>query len=453
MRRAKLSQIIVMSAVAAALSPATASAATVKVAGSDPNSEQLQFVAAPGEHNIVRITSSQLPSGASQLTVSDLGSVLQPGDHCRLDGDVHHAICGDDQVSTSKAAVSLGDGDDELVLGEGVLGSVSGGAGNDRIVGSANHEAEYFIALYGPNSTSGGDQMDGGPGDDVLITGAGADSLTGGDGADELHGGAGPDRLEGGAGNDRIFGDAGGDVLCGGLDGRYGCAPTGTGNDLLDGGADDDRLEAGDGDDRLFGGSGKDSLDGGIGNDHLNGGPGFDSLNGSLGDDLLDMRDHERDGGVFCEQGQDVLLRDLIDTVQPPFDKDGGCEHIYPRLTDAYIRSSQATLQPGGTVSLRVLCSLLAPARCRGGVDLWVFLDPKTHYPPGGITRPVGHGPLSLAPGRSARVRVRLTPWARRQLAHHGRLVVFGDAECIDPGGTSKQNTRWRLTLLAPHRR
>ena len=131
---------------------------------------------------------------------------------------------------------------------------VSGGAGNDVIIGSSHSPSTIqFIA-------------DGGDGHDVILGSNGDDILFGGSGNDVLNGRAGNDRLFGGAGNDILFGGAGNDILSGGR-----------GNDVLFGGA---------GNDILFGDEDRDLLFGGAGNDLLDGGSGFDIGFGGVGNDI-----------------------------------------------------------------------------------------------------------------------------------------------------------------------
>ena len=221
-----------------------------------------------------------------------------------------------------------GDGDDLLIADSGVGDVLRGGAGDDRIVGSDDG------ADTDPNFDDlvrFGDDIDGGPGKDLIwglggadfIRGGGDDDLIdaglGGDlvwgeggadtiygnrgddtlyghnasgtgddaardvlfgewGDDELHGNAGDDELDGGFGSDRLFGDAGNDDLKAGF---------GVGN-VLDGGAGDDALlGSDDGADQLLGGAGRDRLVGLAGNDTLDGGADDDILDGGRGDDLL----------------------------------------------------------------------------------------------------------------------------------------------------------------------
>lgn len=95
----------------------------------------------------------------------------------------------------------------------------------------------------------------------------GNDTVYGSSGADDINGGVGNDYLTGEAGNDRLYGESGADSIYGG-----------DGNDSIVGG---------DGADQLFGQGGMDTIYGGIGNDTLNGGQGGDRLYGDGGNDLF----------------------------------------------------------------------------------------------------------------------------------------------------------------------
>jgi Ca2+-binding RTX toxin-like protein len=105
-------------------------------------------------------------------------------------------------------------GDDSIVLGVGMRGSVlQGGSGNDVLIGS--------------------------DGDDTLLGGGGKDRLLGGGGSDKLSGGGGDDLLDAGSGGDSLYGDSGSDLLYGG-----------SGNDYFLGGSDPDSIFGGPGTDR-----------------------------------------------------------------------------------------------------------------------------------------------------------------------------------------------------------
>ena len=163
--------------------------------------------------------------------------------------------------------------------------TLSGGAGNDRLIG-------------GP----GGDRLNGGPGMDIASytdspSGVHVDMRTDfvdrDDERDAIRGGdAEGDAL---ASIEILWGSDFGDVLYGthahnelygrgGSDDLYGER----GNDLLRGGDDDDRLWGGPGMDMLYGDMGVDSLEGGADNDMLYGGMDEDILSGGMGDDVLE---------------------------------------------------------------------------------------------------------------------------------------------------------------------
>lgn len=95
---------------------------------------------------------------------------------------------------------------------------------------------------------------------------ANLENVTGGSGNDTLVGNAAANVLIGGDGNDTLRGGGGIDYVVGGL-----------GNDLLKGGTEADLLVGNDGDDYLFGELGADFLDGGEGYDAMNGGSGDDT--------------------------------------------------------------------------------------------------------------------------------------------------------------------------------
>lgn len=330
----------------ALLLPAAAGAATVKsvaLPGGGPGSApDLQFVAAPGEANDVTFIVPDRSAYPNQVTVRDVGAVLEAGFGCAR-VDPHTAVC----ESGAGPIVALGDRDDRIDTESyiGVL-EVRGGLGDDQLLGLAG---DLDIASEGQ----------GGPGNDVIACspprrdsagllrvgdcdvdgGPGADRITGSDGDDEIAGGAGDDVLVGGAGSDIVdysdhrrsvrvdlsgsqtfkavgerdqldgfevaAGGAGDDVLIGSAADAYddfvtpqcpygmsggrgndrivvrsrGCAVGGAGNDRISGATDTYAgFDGGSGRDRLIGSKGPDVLDGGPGNDRLAGRGGSDSL-------------------------------------------------------------------------------------------------------------------------------------------------------------------------------
>ncbi|WP_137895068.1 calcium-binding protein [Ramlibacter sp. 2FC] len=118
---------------------------------------------------------------------------------------------------------------------------LSGGSGNDAIVGYASDDV---LMGYGGNDTLSGragndtlyggndnDTLNGEDGGDILYGEAGADSLKGGAGADTLYGGADGDNLQGGDGSDTLDGGTGNDVLIGNYYDGYWNTYNGVGND------------------------------------------------------------------------------------------------------------------------------------------------------------------------------------------------------------------------------
>src|SRR3954447_1852025 len=152
----RLSALLAAGAVAMALAPGTAGAASVaETAGS------LSFSGATGEANAVKIE----PWGLA-IRVTDTGTkgsgqavALAVGTGCwKL--SANSAACA---VPTNGIQFQANDGDDSLDASTLTRTSVSAG---------------------------------GGAGNDTLLTGGGADSLSGGDGVDTLSGGAGDDSFQ-----------------------------------------------------------------------------------------------------------------------------------------------------------------------------------------------------------------------------------------------------------------
>jgi Ca2+-binding RTX toxin-like protein len=172
-----------------------------------------------------------------------------------LDGKTNDQVVGDpsqgvDNIHTDVENVTGGVGNDRIV-GDGVANILSGGAGNDTLIGKGGSD----VLVPG----AGKDKLLGGPGLDTAsytdatagvtvdllaqsASGDGNDSLAGIERAlgspfgDHLVGSLGPNRLTGGKGNDTIKGLSGNDVLFGG-----------PGNDALDGGPGTDTCRQGPG--------------------------------------------------------------------------------------------------------------------------------------------------------------------------------------------------------------
>ena len=130
-----------------------------------------------------------------------------------LKQSVYVDLNGIDGSSSGNLFEAIGQGNDQLVSIENVIGSARG----DVIFGDNGRNV-----LKGQN---GDDHLSGRAGNDVLFGGNGDDTLVGANGNDELSGNAGNDKLFGGAGSDTITGGTGRDTLIGG-----------TGRDTLIGG-------------------------------------------------------------------------------------------------------------------------------------------------------------------------------------------------------------------------
>lgn len=214
---------------------------------------QFDYSIGPGPENIlgqvVKLYNTGTVNGAVELgrggdTVLNSGSITG---WVSTGGDAD--VVGN---SGSMGAVDLGDGDDKyFTRGSSYsAGTVSGGAGSDRLLGG-------LLA----------DDLAGGADGDLVLGRDGNDTLNGDGGADTLRGGNGTDSMDGGTEDDLIYGDAGNDTMSGGA-----------GNDLLNGGADNDSINGDAGADRIWGGTGDDTINGGAGADISYGGAGADTF-------------------------------------------------------------------------------------------------------------------------------------------------------------------------------
>lgn len=160
--------------------------------------------------------------------------------------------------------------------------SVHGGGGNDIIDCSA-------VPI--------GVTLSGGAGNDRLIGGRFADVIRGGDGNDTIHAGDGNDSVYGGLGHDHLGLGAGHDLAFGG-----------DGDDGLLGRRHSDTLYGGDGKDTLLGHTGDDLLYGNSGDDRLVDGEGEDTVRGGLGNDFMRTWDGPEMGRFFGGEGEDSLV-------------------------------------------------------------------------------------------------------------------------------------------------
>lgn len=210
----------------------------------------------------------------------------------RIDGSE-----GDDQLSGTSGNDAIDGGDDaDTVLGLGGVDVLRGGPGDDRIDSGG---APFDELTPVPE-----EQIDGGPGRDLISGGDGRQLINGGSGNDTVSGGANADRIFGDDGEDILRGDGGNDLIHG--DGGNDELSGGNGNDRLFGGNDGDAINGNAGDDQLAGDRDNDTLAGNDGNDTLAGGTENDLLSGGNGDDILDGDDGN--DAVLGDAGSDALL-------------------------------------------------------------------------------------------------------------------------------------------------
>ncbi len=214
---------------------------------------------------------------------------------------------GDDTVTVTSVAdvnpvlltIDGEAGDDVLTASSADIGRVrmrmSGGDGNDSIVGSLGND---FL-----NGDAGEDTISGSSGDDKITGGDGNDEITGDRDNDEVDGGLGNDTINGGLGNDSLNGSFDDDFILG--DRGHDTINGGFGNDIVVGNAGHDVVDGNQGDDSVYGGAGDDSLDGGAGHDYMRGHSGNDVMKGGDGDDEMygDNGDDTMSGG----DGDDVI--------------------------------------------------------------------------------------------------------------------------------------------------
>ncbi|MBD2484973.1 hypothetical protein, partial [Planktothrix sp. FACHB-1365] len=188
---------------------------------------------------------------------------------------------------------------DDLLLGDERPNSLSGGVGQDTLLGYG--EVDFL------SGNQGQDVIYGFLGNDLIYGGSDEDWVGGGKDNDLIFGGLGNDTLSGDLGNDTVFGETGNDLLVGhaGDDLLSG----GSGNDNLYGGDDNDLIHGGQGDDFVDGSSGNDLVTGDLGNDTLNGGVGTDSLIGGQGADIFMLNPGENGDIILDFVGGEDLLK------------------------------------------------------------------------------------------------------------------------------------------------
>ena len=392
-----------------AIAPATASAATVKVAAgvlsytdTDPNAKNSLGVTA----NATSFTLTESgTSGALRIPLLSDGSCTVGTSNrarsstatCPLAGvtviEIH--LGPQDDTATVASAITVGsrlfgeDGNDKLTGGGGD-DTIDGGTGADTVNGGAGRDTADYSTRTAPVSLSLNKTADDGEANEkdnigadveVLVGGSGDDSLAGDEqdnalignaGNDMLGGGAGNDQLDGGAGNDTLAGGPGADTLTGGdgvdtasyaesavgvrvvLDGK-----PGDGGENENDAVDTENVVGSAQDDVLIGNDAANVLNGGNGNDRILAGKGADAVDGGPGDDILQTLDGEKDV-VTCGDGADGVVSDRADVRS-------GCEYIKYRTLAA---TATALHVSKGAVRAPVRCSPATAQGCRGRIAL-----------------------------------------------------------------------------------
>jgi Ca2+-binding RTX toxin-like protein len=263
---------------------------------------------------------------------------------------------GNDRLVGTKAAFPVAEYVHTAIAGiVGNLGTgkVTGGAGNDTLIGIGGISGSNFDdQLTGRNNSERTDFLTGNGGKDVIKGLAGTDYITGDDGNDKLYGGDGDDRLNGGAGDDLVDGGKGVDAvdfsgealnakgitLNLGKSGKQDFGAWGkdtlksienatgsavgdhiTGSNkanVISGNGGADVIKGMGGDDDLYGDTGPGgSSSGNSGADTMDGGKGNDSLHAGLGADLL-IGGAGRDNFIFSALPNPFLGMDDVDRIK-----------------------------------------------------------------------------------------------------------------------------------------
>jgi Ca2+-binding RTX toxin-like protein len=213
----------------------------------------------------------------------------------RIEGDVRLYDGADTYIGTGGTvigSVSGGDGDDRFVPG---LAADTFDGGNGRDLLDFSGQAQITLSLIVPSNNTGIAAGDSYTGFESVLATAGADIVDVDDLANIVTGAAGNDSLFGRGGDDILYGGSGNDSLV-----------AGDGADFLGGFDGADRLTGGNQSDTLAGESGRDLLAGDAGTDYLYGGLDIDTLAGGTGADRIDAggaRDVATGGG-----GNDVFV-------------------------------------------------------------------------------------------------------------------------------------------------
>jgi Ca2+-binding RTX toxin-like protein len=410
--------------------------------------------------------------------------------------DIFHGA-GPDGTGSGVDRYDGGDGlDTVLYEAHGAGSSVNLASGTSRPAGA---DADTLVSI---------ERVFAGAGADLLIGNGAANILLGGGSGDVLFGNEDADRLEGQPGTDTLDGGPGPDVLRGGpdadtvsyasspgpvlvtLDGQPGDGQDGenddvgsdienvratpsadeitgnTGANVVHAGGDADTVDGAEGDDELHGEAGADRLVGGSGRDTIAGGTGGDDVEAGTGDDTIDVADGETDE-ITCGIGIDTVSADQADVlfgdceivsrtgpsnVQPAGTTPTAPTATAPPATSApsfagvRLVSTRLTMA-GRFIALRLRCPAATVGRCTGTAKLTARRRRTGSRAASTVT--LGRARFSIAAGKRARVRVRVSRAGRRLLGRAPRIRGLATGAARDGAGRSKTTV---ATVTIRHR-
>jgi Ca2+-binding RTX toxin-like protein len=302
----------------------------------------------------------------------------------------------------------------------------------------------------------------------VITGGNGTDQITGGFGADRIDGGDNDDLLNGGWGNDVFVAEPGADAVNGsiGTDTIDYSARTAPVTATLGGAADDGGTVEHDnltGIERVIGGSGADNLVGTSAAERFVGGLGSDSFDAGGGADVIEAGDGQADSGS-CGTEVDTVSFDVLDVFDASCEgwtasgtgsdsssgsdssgSDGGGDSgsgddegtVFSTPIAVTFGSKPAPFDVRrGTVALALSCAGDAAEGCRGKVTLTITQSVSKGRVAAARRRStrrstrrrkafkIGSRRFKLAPGKEAKVPVRLSRRGRRALGSRRRSKV-----------------------------
>jgi Ca2+-binding RTX toxin-like protein len=447
-------RVLVLALFAAAVLPASASAATVSKTGST-----VSYIADPGEANDVTIS-----LGGGNYTIAEQGSgvTVTNGGGCTVSGQT--ATCP--SSGTELLDVQAGDRSDTVTIQAPTPSHISGGDGFDTLRGGSGADvisggAGTDVADYSDRRNPLTITVDGKPGDgekgendnvqtdvEIVNGGAGNDTITGSDADNVLNGNGGKDTLNGAGGSDALNrgdGDgnqdagAGGDVLHGGpgddsvsyeeakssvrvtIDGIAGDGAAGENDNVM---RDVENVTGSRFADVLIGNSGPNVLQGGPGNDRLNGGGGADTLDGGSGDDALQALGGGMDA-LLCEGGTDGVIADARDVLN-------NCEIVERTLVQVLVATTKAKR---GVVRIPLRCSAYSTDGCKGTLTLKVG------------KRTLGTKAFGRPHGAKATIKVKLSNNGRQLLRKKRALSATAALSMKDASGqVTRMSRKVRLT-------